>query len=497
MPRCTGTNDERLDIISDGHQRPLQDLRLGCHAMAHRAERLSAPLATSLHPSSPSVSPKLTYQSAQSSPCLSSPRPFTASKHGLPVTRDTLLTEPYRLAIEPDLKYRAEILHPQFPGSVLQPACSIHEATSCKKSETAHGPQSPYRVIPLSGPTASTNPQSSPSLDLSWQNLAAMYISALAGHTGSSPAFASGSGSGFGFGSQSSFEREADTVPVPAATSPWSNRDPAWSPDLRHQDLQQQAFCPSGIPGEGPGHEHEGVSGPRPRARQSCQPEEGNSGGRSGSAVLKTFLQCPSRGGRWRGRPFDALRLPPPRLLHATQTRQKVEGRGPGWGRRVGIRAVPAARELEELVEDEEVAGEEGMATAAAGRDAAAVSSPPHPQQFITIVAGALSRTAAQVAVHPLDTLKTRMQVQLRNPQLGVWRAVMSCPGTRAQALAAWTGAAGARDLLLGLGAAVAGILPASAVYFTAEPRIRSWMAESIANGKWVRFRSFRFDRYV
>ncbi|GIL55632.1 hypothetical protein Vafri_11188, partial [Volvox africanus] len=476
MPRCTGTNEERSNVISDGHQRPLQDLRLGCHVMAHRAERLSAPSATSLHPSAPSISSKLMYQPAKSSPSLSSPRPFTAFKHGLQVTRDTLLTEPYQLANDPDLKYRAEILDPQCPGNEVLPACCTREATSCKKSATAHSPQSAHRVTPPSSPTDSADPQSSPSLDLSWQDLATMYTSALAGHTGSSFGFVPGSGSG----SQSSSEGEADTVPAPAATRPWNAQAPAWSPDLRHQDLHRQGFHPRRTPGDGPGHGHEEVVDPRPRERRSSQPEEGPNGERNGSAVVQTFLQHPSREGRSRGRPFDALRLAAPRLLPRNQPRPKLKG----WGRRVDIRAVWAARELKELEEDEEVAGEEGMATAATGRDSEAVSSPPHPQQFITVVAGALSRTAAQVAVHPLDTLKTRMQVQLRNPQLGVWRAVMSCPGTRARALAAWTGAAGARDLLLGLGAAVAGILPASAVYFTAEPRIRSWMTESMANGK-------------
>lgn len=37
-------------------------------------------------------------------------------------------------------------------------------------------------------------------------------------------------------------------------------------------------------------------------------------------------------------------------------------------------------------------------------------SRPPYPQA-VTVLAGAASRTLAQVAIHPLDTLKTRMQV--------------------------------------------------------------------------------------
>ncbi|EFJ43714.1 mitochondrial substrate carrier [Volvox carteri f. nagariensis] len=101
-----------------------------------------------------------------------------------------------------------------------------------------------------------------------------------------------------------------------------------------------------------------------------------------------------------------------------------------------------------------------------------------------TVLAGALSRTAAQVAIHPLDTLKTRMQVRLPAPQLRVWRAVMSCPATRPRAVAAWAGAAGVRDLLLGLGASVAGVLPSSALYFAVEPRIRGWLGRVLGADK-------------
>jgi hypothetical protein len=70
-------------------------------------------------------------------------------------------------------------------------------------------------------------------------------------------------------------------------------------------------------------------------------------------------------------------------------------------------------------------------------------------------------------------------QVRLPTPQLQVWRAVMTCPATRPHALAAWAGAAGARDLLLGLGAALAGTVPASALYFAAELRVRDWVAQT------------------
>ncbi|GIM04069.1 hypothetical protein Vretimale_8696, partial [Volvox reticuliferus] len=198
------------------------------------------------------------------------------------------------------------------------------------------------------------------------------------------------------------------------------------------------------------------------------------SGGRGGSAISQSLL----RGGRSSGQsPIDALRLHPPQLLPRTQTRQKPQGRS--WtGRRVvsrrNVHTVQGLRELEDAGVGGEEEEEKEVAAAATGRCSDVVSSPPHLQQFVTVVAGALSRTAAQVAVHPLDTLKTRMQVQVQNPQLGVWRAVMCCPVHELELLRPGPARRGARDLLLGLGAAIAGVLPASAVYFTVEPRIRS-----------------------
>ncbi|GIL76831.1 hypothetical protein Vretifemale_6363 [Volvox reticuliferus] len=480
ISRSTVAHDERAVISSDGHQRRLQDLGLGCPVMAPRAERLPASLATSLHPSSPSSSPHSTYQSTKSSPSLSSPQSFTATKHAQPFTRSTLSIGQHRLAGDSDFEYRPGNFHPPCPGYELQPACTTREAPACKEGAAAHSPQSPNCITPLPSPTDSANLKSSPSLDRSWQNLAATYASALAGHAqGSSFGFGVGSGSG----SHSLSEREANTVPAQAVTLPWSIRAPAWRPAWRRQDHQRHGFCSREVPGEAPGHDgYEGDSGPRPRALQSCQPDL--SGGRGGSAISQSLL----RGGRSSGQsPIDALRLHPPQLLPRTQTRQKPQGRS--WtGRRVvsrrNVHTVQGLRELEDAGVGGEEEEEKEVAAAATGRCSDVVSSPPHLQQFVTVVAGALSRTAAQVAVHPLDTLKTRMQVQVQNPQLGVWRAVMCCPGTRARALAAWTGAAGARDLLLGLGAAIAGVLPASAVYFTVEPRIRSWLEGSMTNGK-------------
>ncbi|PNH04154.1 hypothetical protein TSOC_009718, partial [Tetrabaena socialis] len=119
-------------------------------------------------------------------------------------------------------------------------------------------------------------------------------------------------------------------------------------------------------------------------------------------------------------------------------------------------------------------------ATAVAATAAAATSSTPVDQAAL-VLAGAVSRTLAQVVIHPLDTLKTRMQVSLPTPQLQVWRAVMGCPATRGRALVAWAGPAGARDMFLGLGATLAGVLPASAVYFGAEAAVRGWMAETLS----------------
>ncbi|GFR52540.1 hypothetical protein Agub_g15115 [Astrephomene gubernaculifera] len=101
-------------------------------------------------------------------------------------------------------------------------------------------------------------------------------------------------------------------------------------------------------------------------------------------------------------------------------------------------------------------------------------------QVAATVAAGAVSRTLAQMAIHPLDTLKTRLQVSLCNPQLQMWRAVMYCSDTRPQALLAWARPAGLRDVYLGLAAAVAGTLPASAVYFTTEQAVRKWLGRTL-----------------
>ncbi|GLC36166.1 hypothetical protein PLESTB_001373400 [Pleodorina starrii] len=123
--------------------------------------------------------------------------------------------------------------------------------------------------------------------------------------------------------------------------------------------------------------------------------------------------------------------------------------------------------------------GEQATRAVAAREGHPTAGSPPQWLQAAYTLAGAVSRTAAQMAIHPLDTLKTRMQVRMPTPQLQVWRAVMACAATRPRALAAWAGAAGARDLLLGLGACVAGVLPSAAIYFAAEPWVRARMGEA------------------
>eukprot|EP00198_Chlamydomonas_reinhardtii_P005163 XP_001694499.1 mitochondrial carrier protein [Chlamydomonas reinhardtii] len=97
--------------------------------------------------------------------------------------------------------------------------------------------------------------------------------------------------------------------------------------------------------------------------------------------------------------------------------------------------------------------------------------------QAATVAAGAASRTLAQVAIHPLDTVKTRMQVSIPASQLQVWRAVMSCAATRRAALVAWAGPAGARDLFLGLSGAVGGTLPSAALFFATEAAARPALA--------------------
>ncbi|KXZ49978.1 hypothetical protein GPECTOR_18g134 [Gonium pectorale] len=103
-----------------------------------------------------------------------------------------------------------------------------------------------------------------------------------------------------------------------------------------------------------------------------------------------------------------------------------------------------------------------------------------------TAAAGALSRSLAQMSIHPLDTVKTRLQVSAASgpPQLRLWRAVMASPALRPRALAAWAGPAGLRDLFLGAGAALAGTLPSAALYFSAEAGLRGWMAETLSVDK-------------
>ncbi|KAG2486543.1 hypothetical protein HYH03_014844 [Edaphochlamys debaryana] len=126
------------------------------------------------------------------------------------------------------------------------------------------------------------------------------------------------------------------------------------------------------------------------------------------------------------------------------------------------------------------------LSVAAASSSVAAASSAAAPawMHALTVAAGAASRTLAQVCIHPLDTLKTRLQVSgaALPPQLAAWRSVFgsACSATRGRALAAWSGPAGVRDLFLGVSGAVGGTLPAAAIYFSAEGAVRDAMARAL-----------------
>eukprot|EP00892_Ulva_mutabilis_P001060 jgi/Ulvmu1/10955/UM007_0134.1 len=95
-------------------------------------------------------------------------------------------------------------------------------------------------------------------------------------------------------------------------------------------------------------------------------------------------------------------------------------------------------------------------------------------------VAGTLARTTAQCIVHPLDTIKTRLQVSRpNNVQLVQWKAaathrrtVISLPGLhlRCRNLIPF----GTRDVYRGLGASFLGTIPVALIYFAAYERTKA-----------------------
>lgn len=93
---------------------------------------------------------------------------------------------------------------------------------------------------------------------------------------------------------------------------------------------------------------------------------------------------------------------------------------------------------------------------------------PPLEVVVMTIVSGALSRTLGQAVIHPLDTMKTRLQVTIPLPALQQWQRLVdgTCTQICGIKVCNWIGAGGFRDAYLGFTGAVAGMLPTALVYF-------------------------------
>lgn len=103
------------------------------------------------------------------------------------------------------------------------------------------------------------------------------------------------------------------------------------------------------------------------------------------------------------------------------------------------------------------------------------------------MAAGALARTVAQVTIHPLDTIKTRLQVHGSvSPQLASWQQgfARACDAVRrldAGQLLRLAGAAGgpaglARDLATGLTGAVITTLPAFTIFFAVDHACKEFL---------------------
>ncbi len=88
------------------------------------------------------------------------------------------------------------------------------------------------------------------------------------------------------------------------------------------------------------------------------------------------------------------------------------------------------------------------------------------------IIAGTIARTISQLVIHPLDTVKTRLQVPPhgRTPQLRAWvrgvHAVRVRLPLMRMSIPNWA-AKGVGDLYLGATGALLGTLPTAFVYFT------------------------------
>lgn len=91
------------------------------------------------------------------------------------------------------------------------------------------------------------------------------------------------------------------------------------------------------------------------------------------------------------------------------------------------------------------------------------------------VVAGTIARTVSQVVIHPLDTIKTRLQVPpaIRTPPLRSWlrgvratATTVSLPRHLHLSVPNWA-AKGVGDLYLGVTGALLGTLPTAFVYFS------------------------------
>lgn len=91
------------------------------------------------------------------------------------------------------------------------------------------------------------------------------------------------------------------------------------------------------------------------------------------------------------------------------------------------------------------------------------------------VIAGTIARTVSQVVIHPLDTIKTRLQVPpaMRTAPLRAWlrgvratATTVSLPRRICFSVPNWA-AKGVGDLYLGVTGALLGTLPTAFVYFS------------------------------
>lgn len=107
------------------------------------------------------------------------------------------------------------------------------------------------------------------------------------------------------------------------------------------------------------------------------------------------------------------------------------------------------------------------------------------------VLAGTAARTMAQAIIHPIDTIKTRLQVQVPTPRLQEWtRRVLEQPVVMPVGRGRWQAknwlVMGPRDVYLGLTGAVLGTIPTALVYFAAyewakaRMEARNWSSSAV-----------------